>query len=137
MRKVLNKILIVTSYKLAYDQMKELEQLDYDYIYMADELKRKWENISKTYDIKDICDEIISFAKEKGCTELLVMGYTPAVVYLVSKFGLDKCYYSRTNEFPENVKNLDGTISEIQVIRHIGFYDYLTNRRKMPSELLF
>lgn len=132
----MKKILIVTTYKLAYDQMKELEQLDFEYIYMDNELKDKWGNIASELEMNDICEKILAYAKEKKCTNLFIMGYTPAVVYIVSKYGLENCCYSRTKEFLEEVKSLDETTKEIEVIRHIGFYSYLTNKRIMPSECL-
>ncbi len=132
----LKKILVVLNHKLLYEQIKELEQFNFDIVNVTDELRDKWENIQQSKKIDELTDEILDFAKKNNCVSLVIQGYEPIVTNIVNKFGAENCYYYKNKKFMEQMKRLDGSVFDVPIERHGGFYNYKTNLRLIPSTIL-
>lgn len=130
------KTLVVLNHKLLYEQIKELEQFNFDVVNISDELRDKWENIEKTQNINELTKEILEFAKTNDCTKLVIQGYEPIVSKITNEFGLENCYYYINKKYMEQMKRLDGSILEVPVERHAGFYNYKTKERLIPASFI-
>ncbi len=130
------KTLVVLNHKLLYEQIKELEQFNFDVINITDELRKRWENIEKTQEIKKLADDILKFAKDNDCINLVTQGYEPIVDIITQEFGLENCYYYKNKKYMEQMKRADGSILEVPVERHGGFYNYKTNMRLIPASFI-
>lgn len=130
------KTLVVLNHKLLYEQIKELEQFNFDVVNITDELREKWENIEKTQKVDELSEEILKFAKDNNCENLIIQGYEPIVSKITNEFGLENCYYYINKKFMEQMKRLDGSILEVPVERHGGFFNYKNNERLIPVSIL-
>ncbi len=130
------KTLVVLNHKLLYEQIKELEQFNFDVVNITDELKKEWELIEDTQKIDELVNKILDFAKKNNCVNLVIQGYEPIVNKVINEFGIENCYYYENKKYMEQMKRLDGSILEVPVERHGGFYNYKTKARLIPTSFI-
>ena len=117
----MKKILVVMNHSLTGDQLKDLEKLNIEPIYLNEDDKKVWGDM-----YPERIDEFLDRVRSYGPVDYyIVQGQMGATWKLVTGLGARHCWYSQTNR--ETVEEIgpDNTVIKKAVFKHKGFYSYL------------
>lgn len=118
----MKKILVVMNHNLTEDQLKDLRMLNIEPIYLTEEDKKVWGDMTP----ERIVEFLDTVRNNYGLVDYyLIQGHMGATYTLVTGLGARRCWYAQTNRETSEVMQPDGTVKKVAVFKHKGFYSYL------------
>ena len=128
----MKKMLNCSNHVLGLNQLKELEEKGYIVVELSDELKSKWGQLNPE-NYMSVCNDIVSFMEENGCTGIHLAGFPAAVTLLCIDLNADvEVVYAYSERNTVEVE-IDNQVVKKSIFTHKGFYPYVRNKEQLKE----
>lgn len=128
----MKKMLNASNHTMGLNQIKELEDKGYVIVELSDELKKQWGQLTPSNYVQ-VCNSIVDYMEENGCTGIHLAGFPPAVTLLCADLNADvEVLYAYSERDTVEVE-IDGQVVKKSIFTHKGFFPYIRNKEQLKE----
>lgn len=128
----MKKMLNCSNHVLGLNQLKELEEKGYIVVELSEELKKAWGQLNPE-NYMSVCNDIVSYMEENGCTGIHLAGFPAAVTLLCFDLNADvEVVYAYSERNVVEVE-VDGQVVKKAIFSHKGFYPYIRSKEQLKQ----
>ena len=128
----MKKMLNCSNHVLGLNQLKELEEKGFVVVELNDELKSKWGQLNPS-NYPEVCNAVVSFMEENGCTGIHLAGFPPAVTLLCMDLNPEvEVMYAYSERDVVEVE-IDGQVVKKAIFSHKGFFPYIRSKEDLKK----
>ena len=128
----MKKLLNCSNHVLGLNQLKELEEKGFVVIELNDELKSKWGQLTPSNYVQ-VCNSIVDYMEENGCTGIHLAGFPPAVTLLCADLNDDIDVLYAYSERDTVEVEIDNQVVKKSIFTHKGFFPYIRNKAQLKE----
>lgn len=128
----MKKLLNCSNHVLGLNQLKELEEKGFVVVELNDELKSKWGQLTPSNYVQ-VCNSIVDYMEENGCTGIHLAGFPPAVTLLCADLNTDIDVLYAYSERDTVEVEIDNQVVKKSIFTHKGFFPYIRTKEQLKE----